>query len=216
MRFEFPHDPSAIHIKTSGPALLEGLQNGETTQRFVDFKRSKGNYMVDADGNTILDLNASASGQVLGYNHDDLVNARDSALYDRFVTHKADLNTMPPNDVADMIRENVMVAAPKGLFQVHLGGGNTADEANELAMSVALNSFARQNGKTMNDVFALGFDHANHGGSTACLSVSGADANSNNLPAFPWPKAPYPQLKFPLAQNEHYNNSEEDRCIAET
>lgn len=44
--------------------------------------------MRDIDGNTVLDLNASQAGQVLGYNNDDLINARSTNLYDRFVTHK--------------------------------------------------------------------------------------------------------------------------------
>ena len=85
------------------------------SQRFVNFKQSKGNYFVDIDGNTILDMNASASGQILGYNHDDLIHARDSELYDRFVTHKVDANTLPPHDFADIIREQVMPSAPKGM-----------------------------------------------------------------------------------------------------
>jgi len=42
----------------------------------------------DIDGNTVLDLNASQAGQVLGYNNDDLINTRSTNLYDRFVTHK--------------------------------------------------------------------------------------------------------------------------------
>jgi 4-aminobutyrate aminotransferase/(S)-3-amino-2-methylpropionate transaminase len=65
----------------------------------------------------------------------------------------------------------------------------------------------------MNDVFVLGFDNSHHGDSTACLSVSSADANPNNLPAFPWPRAPFPQLRYPFAQNERYNNEEEERCL---
>jgi len=28
-------------------------------QRFVNFKKSKGNYFVDTDGNVVLDLNAA-------------------------------------------------------------------------------------------------------------------------------------------------------------
>jgi 4-aminobutyrate aminotransferase-like enzyme len=67
------------------------------------------------NGNTVLDLNASAAGLVLGYNHDDLVHARDSELYDRFVTHRVNANVVPPNDFADIIRENVMGAAPRGM-----------------------------------------------------------------------------------------------------
>ena len=82
-------------------------------------------------------MNASASGQILGYNHNDMVNARTTELYDRFVTHKVDVNALPPHDLADMLRENVMSNGPKGLVQVHLGGG-TATESNELAINVAL------------------------------------------------------------------------------
>ena len=107
-------------------------------QRYVNFKKSKGDYFCDSDGNKVLDFNASASGQVLGYNHDDLVLARDSELYDRFVTHKVDANTLPSHDLADLIREQVMGVAPQGQQQVHLGGGKTAAEANELAIAVAL------------------------------------------------------------------------------
>jgi len=33
------------------------------------------------------------------------------------------------------------------------------------------------------------------------------------MPAFPWPKGEYPQLKYPLAKFEHENRAEEDRCI---
>ena len=58
--------------------------------------------------------------------------------YDRFLTHKVDLNTLPTNDIADLIRENVMIAAPIGLKEVHLGGGSTIAEANELAIAVAI------------------------------------------------------------------------------
>lgn len=52
--------------------------------------------MVDLDGNHILDMNASASGQILGYNNVDLINLRDSEAYDRFITHKVDVNSLPP------------------------------------------------------------------------------------------------------------------------
>jgi 4-aminobutyrate aminotransferase-like enzyme len=52
------------------------LDQADSQQRFINFKASKGNYFVDTDGNTVLDMNASAAGQILGYNNDDLVNAR--------------------------------------------------------------------------------------------------------------------------------------------
>lgn len=182
-------------------------------QRFVNFKKSKGDYLCDSDGNRVLDLNASASGQVLGYNHDDLVLARDSELYDRFVTHKVDANTLPSHDLADIIREQVMGSAPKGQVQVHLGAGKTAAEANELAVAVALQHYAEDNNMTVGQLCVLGFDNAHHGSTTATLSFSATDANVAGLPAFPWPKAEYPQLKYPFAQYEQENIEEENRCV---
>ena len=108
-----------------------------------------------------------------------------------------------------------MGTAPNGLVQVHLGGGNTGAEANELAMSVALQQYASHHNKPMSDLFVLGFDNSHHGDSTATLSVSSAEANPNGLPAFPWPKGQFPQLRYPFAENEHWNNAEEDRCVSE-
>lgn len=81
---------------------------------FVNFKQSSGNYFVDVDNNTILDLNAASAGFVLGYNADDLVCSRFSTLYDRFITHKVNVNSLPTHDVADLISENVMPSAPLG------------------------------------------------------------------------------------------------------
>lgn len=54
--------------KIPGPEHLEAIsqinhhEQGETLQKFVNFKKSKGNFFVDSDGNTVLDLNAAAAG----------------------------------------------------------------------------------------------------------------------------------------------------------
>lgn len=56
-------------------------------QRFVNVKKSKGNFFVDLDGNVVLDLNCNMNSLPLGYNHDALINARDTDLYDRFLGH---------------------------------------------------------------------------------------------------------------------------------
>jgi len=159
-------------------------------------------------------LNAAQAGLVLGYNNDDLVNARmGTELYDRFVTHKVDASTLPPHDLADLVREMVMPNAPEGMVQVHLGGGSTGAEANELAISAALTKFAKAKGTSVSGLSVLGFDNSNHGQTTATLSCSGPDANPEGLPAFPWPKGDYPQLKYPLAKFQHENIAEEDRCL---
>ena len=33
------------------------------------------------------------------------------------------------------------------------------------------------------------------------------------MPTFDWPRAPFPQLNYPLSINEHTNRAEEDRCL---
>jgi hypothetical protein len=37
-------------------------------------------------------MNAAQAGLILGYNNDDLINARTTNLYDRFVTHKFNIS----------------------------------------------------------------------------------------------------------------------------
>jgi len=73
-------------------------------QRFIDLKRSKGNYFRDVDGNVVLDLHCNYGGLPLGYNHDVFVNARHTELYDRFVANRVEASILPPDDYADLIR----------------------------------------------------------------------------------------------------------------
>lgn len=75
MRYQFPGEYTAPRIIANFPGenhvnATNETQNGElSAQRFVNFRRSYGSYIIDTDGNTVLDLNASSSGQILGYNN---------------------------------------------------------------------------------------------------------------------------------------------------
>lgn len=63
-------------------------------------------------------MNASASGLILGYNHDDVRNARFTDLYDKYITNKVDVNNLPPFEYDDLLRENVRLVAPLGMNHV--------------------------------------------------------------------------------------------------
>lgn len=180
----------------------------------VDFKKSKGNYFVDVDGNTILDLYAGAAGFVLGYNNDDAVNSRFTEKYDRFITHKVNASALPSHDLADLIRENAMPCAPPGMTQVYFGAGTSCTMANETCVAAAMQHYAKAHGvDSMSKLCVVGFNNSNHGHSTAALSFSSVDANPHNLPAFPWPKAEFPKMKYPFASNQTQNMLEEERCV---
>jgi len=174
-------------------------------------KKSKGNFLVDSDGNVVLDLHTNLP---LGYNHDDLINARDTDLYDRFVQGRIDASTMPPHDIADILRENMMPVAPNGLKQVHLTDGSITS-ANEAAMSIAFLRYAEQHKRDYAKLSVLGFENGSHGNSVATLSCSDDAVNTQNISTFDWPVAPLPKLKYPLAAHEHENRKEEDRCLDE-
>ena len=178
--------------------------------RFINLKDSKGNYFKDVDGNVVLDL---VCNQALGYNHDALINARDSPLFDRFTQGKSDVSTVPSSDFCDIMREEVMPVAPAGLSQVQLADGSSTT-ANEVALSTAIMTFAMRHKKSnYSDLSVMGFEGSSHGQSVATLSVSDAAVNTGGVPTYDWPRAPLPKMTYPLAQNERANIEEEDRCL---
>lgn len=173
-------------------------------------KESKGNFFKDTDGNVILDLNCPLA---LGYNHDVLINARDSAAYDRFLQGTVDVSSVPPQDYADMLGDDVMPVAPTGLNQVHLCDGSSTT-ANEVALSTAIMQFAMANRKeNYADLSVLGFSRSAHGCSVATLSCSDARSNLGNVPTYDWPVCDLPELEMPYSQHEKANQAEEERCL---
>ena len=54
---------------------LNQVQDVRTAQIIIDFDKSAGNYIVDADGNVILDTFGQIASLPLGYNHPALLAA---------------------------------------------------------------------------------------------------------------------------------------------
>ena len=173
-------------------------------------KQSKGNFFKDTDGNVVLDLNCPLP---LGYNHDELINARDSSLYDRFLQGTVDVSSVPPQDYSDLLGDDVMPVAPSGLNQVHLADGDSTT-ANEVALSTAIMQFAMQHRKdNYSNLSVLGFSKANHGCTVATLSCSDPAANATNVPTYDWPVVEIPEIEMPFARYEKSNLAAEQRAI---
>ncbi len=65
----------------------------------------------------------------------------------------------------------------------------------------------------MSNLCVLGFENGFHGNSLNTLSSSDPITNVNESQALDWPLAPFPDLKYPLAPNEHHNAAEEEKSL---
>lgn len=65
------------------------------------------------------------------------------------------------------------------------------------------------------ELAVLSFARSFHGRGFGSLSCTRSKAvHKLDIPAFNWPQAPFPSLKYPLEANEEANRAEEARCLA--
>jgi len=122
---------------------------------------------------------------------------------ERFLGNTVDASILPPHDYADLVRDKVMPIAPPGTGQVHFTDG-TITQANESALSFALMKYAKDHKVSdMSSLCVLGFDNSYHGNSIGTLSCSDKMTNLQQVPTFDWPRAPFPEVKYPMATFEH-------------
>ena len=64
------------------------------------------------------------------------------------------------------------------------------------------------------DLSVLSFDGGFHGRTLGCLSTTHSKPiHKLDIPAFDWPIAPFPKLKYPLEDHVTENKAEEQRCL---
>ncbi|VDM75667.1 unnamed protein product [Strongylus vulgaris] len=103
--------PKSLAIKQK----MDPLHQTTSVRMFVDFEKSFGNYVVDADGNTMLDVYTQISSLPLGYNHPDLVKVASSPNFITSLVSRPALGSFPRNDFPDGIEAALTSIAPKGL-----------------------------------------------------------------------------------------------------
>ena len=100
----FPNELKKPLIKTSsfpGPvskklmAELDQLQDSRSVSFVQDLDKSSGNYIVDADGNALLDLYCQIASIAIGYNNPDLRKAAKTEEWITATVNRPALGTGP-------------------------------------------------------------------------------------------------------------------------
>ncbi|KAJ0330757.1 hypothetical protein COL5a_003061 [Colletotrichum fioriniae] len=134
----------------------------------------------------------------------------------RAIASRPALGSFPSADYADLLKTGILKAAPPGLNQVFTA--TTGSDANETAYKAAcIWKGTRDRGGRDFSAAELESVMRNQAPGAKNLSTTRSKPiHKLDVPAFDWPVAPFPQLKYPLDQFASKNAAEEKRCLEET
>eukprot|EP00922_Rhytidocystis_sp_ex-Travisia-forbesii_P065390 GHVS01097167.1.p1 GENE.GHVS01097167.1~~GHVS01097167.1.p1 ORF type:complete len:502 (+),score=55.68 GHVS01097167.1:153-1658(+) len=209
---------------------------GGSLSLFVDFNKSRGNYMADADSNVMLDMYGHIASIPVGYNHPKMMELSNSPIMQTMLAHRAALGLLPPLEFGSKMKDVVMAVAPPGMTHViPMACGSCANEnAFKAAFMVHSMRTRQKDGRSpwefseediksvmqnsapgSPDMSVLSFEGGFHGRTMGALSCTRSKyIHKMDIPAFKWPSAPFPHLKYPLDQFTEENAAEEKRCLA--
>jgi 4-aminobutyrate aminotransferase/(S)-3-amino-2-methylpropionate transaminase len=238
----FPDEPAAPIIKTQIPgpkskqaiAELDRVFDTRSLNMMANYQNSFGNYIADLDGNVLLDVYAQIASIPVGYSNPSLLLAATSPDMASAIINRPALGNFPQHDWAEILETGILKVAPKGCDQVFTA--QAGSDANELAYKAAFMYKRRQQRggpdveftaeeieSSMNNqspgspnMSIMSFKTAFHGRLFGSLSTTRSKPiHKLDIPAFDWPQASFPALKYPLEEHAEENAREEARCLAE-
>lgn len=237
----FPQEPKhPVLVLESVPGPISVAMNDElgdiydnrATYFMTDYFQSLGNYISDADGNKLLDVFAQISSIAIGYNNPKLLEAAKSDEIANALANRPALACFPSTNYLQILQDGLMAAAPPGMTKIWTA--TTGSDANETAYKAAfMYHHGRKRGNAdfspeelalvmenklpgASDMVILSFDKGFHGRTFGSLTTTRSKPlHKMDIPAFNWPKAPFPQLKYPLQEFEAENHQTELDCLAE-
>uniref|UniRef100_A0A8C2K922 4-aminobutyrate aminotransferase n=1 Tax=Cyprinus carpio TaxID=7962 RepID=A0A8C2K922_CYPCA len=235
---EFEYDAPSMKTAVPGPKSQELLrqlgeiQNVGAIHFFCNYEESRGNYLVDVDGNRMLDVYTQISSIPIGYNHPALIKVMTNPNNVSAFVNRPALGILPPENFPEKLFESLLSIAPSGMNRVQtMACGSCSNENAFKSMFIWYRNKERgyaspseqEVGTCMinqspgcPDLSILSFMGAFHGRTMGCLATTHSKAiHKLDIPSFDWPIAPFPKLQYPLEEFVRENAQEEARCLEE-
>lgn len=238
----FPNEPKAPKVVCDIPGPNNQKAAAELLEVFdirslnmlADYEKCIGNYIADLDGNMLLDVYAQIASIPVGYSNAHLYKAATSPEMARALINRPALGNFPSADWSHLLKTGILRVAPKGLNQVFTA--LSGSDANETAYKAAfmyyrqhqrggaeaefteeeMNSAMNNQSPGSPQLSIMSFKSAFHGRLFGSLSTTRSKPiHKLDIPAFDWPQAPFPSLKYPLEEHAAENAKEEQRCLDE-
>lgn len=236
----FADEPRAPRVSTPIPgpksqkaiAELNRVFDTRSLNMLANYQQSYGNYIADLDGNVLLDVYAQIASIPVGYSNPALLLAATSPDMASALINRPALGNFPQHDWASILETGILKVAPRGLNQVFTAMAGS--DANETAYKAAF-MWRRQMERGGADVefsaediessmknqvpgspqlSIMSFTSGFHGRLFGSLSTTRSKPiHKMDIPAFDWPQAPFPALKYPLDEHVRENAEEEKRCL---
>ncbi|KAL9105465.1 MAG: hypothetical protein Q9227_009374 [Pyrenula ochraceoflavens] len=238
----FPDEPRGpqVHTQIPGPKTqtaitdLNKVYDTRNVNMVANYQQSYGNYITDMDGNVLLDVYAQIASIPVGYSNPALILAATSPEMVGAIINRPAMGSFPQHDWASILETGILKVAPKGMNQVFTAMAGS--DANETAYKAAF-IWRRQQERGGYDVnfseeeistsmmnqapgsphlSIMSFKTGFHGRLFGSLSTTRSKpVHKLDIPAFDWPQAPFPMLKYPLEEHVQENAAEEERCLQE-
>lgn len=236
----FADEPKTPRVRTPIPgpkskkaiSELDRVFDTRSLNMLANYQQSFGNYISDLDGNLLLDVYAQIASIPVGYNNPTLQRAATSPAMTSALVNRPALGNFPQHDWAEILETGILKVAPPGLNQVFTAMAGS--DANETAYKAAfmwrrqmerggadvdfssedMQSSMRNEVPGSPHLSIMSFTSGFHGRLFGSLSTTRSKPiHKLDIPAFDWPQAPFPALKYPLAEHVRANAEEEKRCL---
>ena len=202
----------------------------------IDDAKSSGPFLVDVDGNVLLDLFANFALGALGYNHPAILEVTRSEAFARAAANPTSTPFVPSTAWFDFVETLEKRFAPAGMAKVFCvdAGGEGVEAALKVAfivhaerrrvaagapknpLELPTDEQERALGNAGTDAVVVSFAGSFHGRGLGPLSATHSKViHKADLPAFPWPTAPFPANRFPLGDHREENEHREKAALEE-